>query len=954
MTILPMDVTTLLSPKSIAVIGASRNPEKVGAILLKNIIDSKFPGQIYPVNPQADKIGDLTCYPDINSLPEAVDLAVVVLPAAAVSDSLNQIAAKGIKNVIVISAGFKETGPEGEKLEKELLEISAKHSLNILGPNCLGFVNNTVPLNATFGASENLPGNLRFISQSGAIAASLFDWCQSVGLGFSHIVTLGNKTVLNENDFLSYFSDNLQNPTDSQTGLSPVSPIGLYLESISHGPEFLQLTSQISKTNPIFIIKPGKTPAAAAAMQSHTGAIAGADDILDTALDQAGVIRCQTLEDFFDLARAFAWEAAPAGNRIAIISNAGGPAVISADAVIAAGLELSRFTPEVKDRLSQVLPRSASIINPIDVLGDALAERYAAAAEIILASDQADTLLFILTPQMMTQVAKTAETIGALSVKYGKPIFCSFIGGRQVSEGEQILNKKLIPSFRFPEQAISAVGRMWHWQQLRTRPDPDRSADTPPPPENLDRIKSIVSQAAAKNHPTLDSLEADEISSHVGLPTPPSAAVLSLDEARGFAAHHGWPVVLKLSSPYLLHKAGVGGLVTNIWDDHQLEIAWNRLTHKLAELPDKTRDNLRFHIQKEVTSGIEVIVGIRHDPTFGPVLLFGAGGQLAELVSDTNLKILPVSRGQVIDLVARSKVAKLLESRPGEPPYAMEPLYDLIVRLTQMVPLIPEATDIEINPVIITHNAVWAIDSKILLASKAAHPVTPPRFHTAVVTKKEVLAAKFHYFEFESEDPLTYQPGQYISIKVAPNRINSYSVAGSLNEHKFLLLVDTSPGGPGSKFFENLQSGDKIAYMGPFGVFTFKPDDGAKRLLFLGTGTGCSPLRSILEGALRHHRTSTTPISFYFGLRHATDVFWQDYFQKLQEEHPNFNFTLSLSKPDESWQGSTGHITELVKQIPDAADCSAYLCGNQAMIDEATQLLMEKGCPKERIYSEKF
>jgi len=842
-----MDVTTLLSPKSIAVIGASRTPDKVGGIILKNILSSKFPGKVYPINPNADKIGELPCFPDITSLPEAVDLAVIVLPSSAVLASLDQIGAKGIKNVVVITAGFKEIGAEGEALEKQLLETATKYQLNLLGPNCLGFVNNTTPLNATFGQTENLLGNLAFISQSGAIAASLFDWCQSVGLGFSHFVTLGNKSVLNENDFLSYFSTlNSQSlPAGRQVstlnpGLSPVSPIGLYLESISNGPEFLRLTTEISKSNPVFIIKPGKTTAAATAMQSHTGAIAGADDIFDTALTQAGVIRCQTLEDFFDLSRAFAWEKAPAGPRVAIISNAGGPAVISADAVITSGLELAKFSPDIQARLTEALPRFASIVNPVDVLGDALAERYAAAADIILGSGQADSLLFILTPQMMTQVQKTAEAIGNLSAKYGKPIFCSFIGGRQVSEGEKILNQKLIPSFRFPEQAIAAIGSMWHWQQLKTRPQPEQPNLDIPLPENMDRIKSIISSATAKNHPSLDSLEADEIMSHLGLPTPPSAAVGSLDEAKYFTQRQGWPVVLKLSSPYLLHKANVGGLVTNIWDEHQLEIAWDHLSHKLVELPQITRNNLRFHIQKEVTSGIEVIVGIKHDPTFGPVLLFGAGGQLAELVADRNLKILPVTRSQVASLVSKSRVSKLLEAHPGEPPYALEPLYDLIVRLTQLVPLIPEATDIEINPVIITQNAVWAIDSKIVLAGKAAHPIITPKFHSATVSVSQVLAAKFHYFEFTSEEPLAYQPGQYISVKVAPNRINSYSIAGSTNDHSFSLLVDTSPGGPGSKFFENLQNGDKIAYMGPFGIFTFKPDDGSKQILFLGTGTGCT------------------------------------------------------------------------------------------------------------------
>jgi len=947
---MPRDLTALLSPKSIAVIGASRSPEKVGAIVLKNIKESGFAGKIYPVNPNADLIHDLPCVKDVSSLPEVVDLAIVALPAGQVMATFNQIGEKGIKNVVVYSAGFKETGEEGAKLEKELADTAVKHGLNVLGPNCMGFVNNAVPVNATFGQTTNLKGNLRFMAQSGAIAAALFDWCQSVSLGFAQFVTLGNKAVITENDVLAYFQ---ANPTDTsgQSGLSFVHPIGLYLESIADGAEFLRLTSAISQTDPIIIIKPGKTPAAALAMQSHTGSIAGADDILDAALKQAGVWRCQTLEDFFDLTRAFAWENAPAGPRVAIISNAGGAAVISADAVVESGLELPQFDETTRVKLSENLPRSASIVNPVDVLGDALAERYLQAAEIILATNQADALLVILTPQVMTQVAKTAEVIGQLSQKYQKPIFCSFMGGRLVHEGEQILNQNKIPSFRFPERAIYAIGAMWQWRQRQIEL-PQAAIPSNPSEKSVGRIKEIATAAVLKKQQSLDNLEANEVVANLGIPTPPTAAVASLDEAKNFGQTNGWPVVLKLSSPALLHKANLGGVVTNIWNEAQLELAWDRLSHKIPELPEEVRQHFGYQIQKEVVSGVEVIVGIKHDPTFGPVLLFGAGGQLAELVADKNLKILPINPDQAKELVGRSKVFKLLASHPGEPPYALDKLYDLVIKLTGLIPIIPEATDVEINPVIVTHNDVWAVDCKILLAG-GVRTTAGPKFHTATLTSNTVLAAKSHYLELECEDPLVYKPGQYISIKVAPNRINSYSIAGSAGEHKVFLLVDTTPGGVGSKFFENAKPGDKMGYLGPFGNFTLKTDDGAKHLLFLGTGTGCSPLRSILEAAL-NKPTHDAPVDFYFGLRHSSDIFWQDYFAKLSAEHPEFHFTLALSKPDEAWHGQVGHITDLVRQIPDASQSSAYLCGNQAMIDEATKILIEHNCPKERIYTEKF
>lgn len=949
------DLTHLFSPNSIAVIGASRSPEKVGSIVIKNIVSSKFPGKIYAVNPNAQNINEIQSFPDVASLPEIPDLAIIAIPSVKVTEVLNQIGEKGIKNVIVFSAGFKEIGEEGQKLEKELTDTASKYNLNILGPNCLGFVNNNVPLNATFGQTENNNGNLRFISQSGAIAASLFDWCLSMDLGFSQFVTLGNKTVVNENDVLTYFKTNeIPYPNAEEQGLSSVNPIGMYLESVTNGSEFVRLTSEIGKVNPIFIIKPGKTKAAARAMQSHTGAIAGEDDIMEAALNQAGIFRCATLEDFFDVARAFSWEEAPKGDRIAIISNAGGPAVISADAVDEAGLKLAQFSEETKNKLFQALPRSASILNPIDVLGDALADRYASACETILETDQADALLIILTPQMMTQVEKTAEIIGGLSKKYKKPIFCSFIGGRLVSEGEKILNQAKIPSFRFPERAISTIGAMWKWKERQLQLAAETPVDEISTPAEPDLIKTIVDKALKLEQQSLDSIQANDVVTSLGIKTPATAAVTSFEEAHNFAQQNGWPVVLKLTSPRIIHKAFLGGVITGLWNDDQLDIAWDQLNHKVMEFPEERRKEIRFQIQKDVTNGVEVIIGLKHDPTFGPILLFGAGGELAELVEDKNIRILPVDRTRAVDLVARSKVFKLLQNSPGEPPYALEKLYDLIIKFSQIVPMIPEATDIEINPVIVTHNDVWAVDVKLLLAEAKIKKGLVPKFHTATLKNAIVLASKFRYLEFESEEPLIYKPGQYISVKVAPNRINSYSIASGNGQPNFSLLVDTSPGGPGSKFFENIKPGDKVAYMGPFGTFTFMEDDGGKRLLFLGTGSGCSPLRSMLESALKNPNIQV-PIHFYFGLRYSDDIFWKDYFEKLAKEHPNFHFNLVLSKPDETWHGQVGHITEtLLKEIPDASDASAYLCGNPKMVEEASAILKNSKCPENRIYTEKF
>ncbi len=949
------NLQTFFNPKSIAVIGASRSPEKVGSIVLKNIIESKYTGKIYPINPNTDSINNLQCYHDVASIPEIPDLAVIAIPAKFVNETLTQIGEKGIKNVIVFSAGFRETGAEGAKLEKELSDVAAKYQLNLLGPNCLGFVNNQTPVNVTFSQPANRLGNLRFISQSGAIASGIFDWCNSTGLGFSEFITLGNKTALNENDILAHFAEESA-PVLSEgdhDGLSNVNPIGLYLESISNGSEFLRIAGEIAKKNPILILKPGKTKAAATAMQSHTGAIAGEDDVLEAALYQSGLIRCKTLEDFFDFTKAFSFENVPAGPKVAIISNAGGLAVISADAVISEGLELAQFDQQTQDELLKALPREASIINPVDVLGDALALRYLSAAEIVLQTNKVDSLLVILTPQVMTEVAKTAEIIGGLSKKYGKPIFCSFMGGSLVAEGEKILNANKIPAFRFPERAIAAIGTMWRWKARQAITAPI-STEILTDGTQITAAREIINKARANNLKTLDNLDSNNLIRTAGIATPPTAIVSDFEGAKRFANENGWPVVLKLSSPTLLHKKDVGGVIIDIRNEQLLEQAWDELKRKIDHFEEPVKHNISIQIQKEIIQGVEVIVGIKHDPTFGPVLLFGAGGSFAELILDKNIHLLPINIDQAKELVSLSRIYAVLKGMRGEPPYALDKLYDLILRLARLAQTFPAISQIEINPVIVTLNDVWAVDAKVILKEGETKPVSSPAFHVATTTECKQLSAKVHEFMFETETPFVYKPGQYISVKVATTRINAYSIAGQPDPNHFRLLIDTSPGGPGSKFFEALKTGDKITYLGPFGIFTFKPEDGSKHLLFLSTGSGCSPMRSMIEAALNDPNFQK-PMTLYFGLRYPNDIFWQDYFEKLSKEHPNFNFKMILSKPDATWNGPVGHITDLVKSdFPNASDVSAYICGSNAMIDETSNILQSQNCPKEHIYFEKF
>lgn len=947
---MPSELTGFFCPKSVAVLGASRTADKVGSIILRNIINAGFKGKIYPINPNADVLNDLPCYKDVFSLPEKPDLVVIALPAELSVSLLEDVGKAGIKNAVILAAGFKETGEEGKVLENRLIEIANKYLINVLGPNCLGFVNNECNLNATFGQPVNTLGNIKFISQSGAVAASVFDWASSLGFGLSEFITLGNKSVLTENEVLNYFLSLSKNDPKANW------PIGMYLESISDGAQFLKLTTELSKKHALFIIKPGKTEAAATAMKSHTGAMTGEDDVLDTALEQAGVIRCQTLEDFFDAARGFSWGIIPNGPRVAVVSNAGGPGVLTADAVILEGLELAQFDEKTKKDLLAVLPRSASIHDPVDLLGDAMAERYGKAAEILLQNLSVDAVLFILTPQLMTQIEQTAEYISMLCKKYKKPVFCSFIGGSKIFEGEQVLNKNKIPVFRYPERAIYVISQMWKYRQnqiaLNTQPSHEEIISLP---QDGGEIRAIIQEAVNERYAALDNVSADKLVKSIGISTPETSNITSYEEALSFAKTVGWPVVLKISSHGILHKKKLGGVITGIADENALQHAFQNLQGKVEEL-SKESNKVQIQIQKSISDGVEVIVGLKKDPTFEYVLMFGAGGSFVELIGDKNLHLLPIVISQAKKLVEKSKIYKILKN--GN--YNLNNLYDLIVRVSKLSTVVQEAREIEINPVIVTSDNVWAVDTKIVMTENnlpsqaAASKTAGPKLKIATTLEHVTLASKFNHYKFESDEPLVFSPGQYISVKVADTAIRAYSIATRYDDKHFDLLVDTRPGGPGSQFFEKLKPGDKMQFLGPFGKFIYTEEDGAEDLLFLATGSGASAVRCMIDHALLERHT-TKKLKLYFGLTSDFEVFWQDHFAELSVKYPNFSFEIALFKPSENWVGAKGFITELVKRdYSDARKCSAYLCGHRAMISDASDILIANGCPKERIYTEKF
>ncbi len=701
------DLSKLFNPSSIAVVGASQFPEKVGAIALKNIILSKYSGKIYPVNPTISNVGSLKFYPTLSDLPEIPDLVVIAIPAKLVTNVLEECGLLGIKNVLIFSAGFKEAGKEGADLERKLIEVAHHFHLNILGPNCLGFASTDPSLNVTFGQVVTNPGNIRFISQSGALAASLFDWCQSTGLGFNNLTTIGNKSIVNENDILKYWLPALTLPNNT------LKPVSLYLESIADGQEFIKIIKQITPFNPVFMLKPGKSPSSVAAMRSHTGSIAGEDKVLAAALSEAGIIRCQELGDFFDLAQAFSWTSVPLGPGVAVISNAGGPAVLTADTISSLGLEMAVLSSQTREKLQESLPRMASIINPVDVLGDALAQRFGEALEIVLQEKSVDSVLILLTPQLMTQVEKTAEIIGSLSKKYPKPVICSFIGGSNTAPGQKILYHNQIPNYPYPERAVKVIASMWQWQKWRLSP-----LSISFPKSNLShklKIKEIINPALQIKLPTLDNQAASKLMEAINIPVPPSKLIQSYDEALLFSRENSFPLVLKMSAPGLLHKADVGGVITGLNSETELKAAFDEMTSSITTLSKDFSQKIEIQIQKQISGGIEVILGVKRDPTFGPVFLFGAGGKFAEIFADSNLTLLPLNLEKAKKIVQSSKVYKLLSGFRDDPPYKLDKLYQIMLTLGHLITDYPEIREIEINPLIITHENIWALDPKVLL-----------------------------------------------------------------------------------------------------------------------------------------------------------------------------------------------------------------------------------------------
>jgi len=689
-----MALERFFSPDSVAIIGASRAEGKVGRVVLDNIING-FTGKIYPINPGADEINGLTCYPDIGSSPP-VDLAVIVVPAIAVPDVLEACGTKGVPNVVVISAGFKEAG-EAE-LETRCLEIVRRYGMRMLGPNSLGFVSTYSNLNASFAGSSALQGNIGLASQSGALCTAILDWANVGGIGFSRFISLGNKADISENDVIEALV------ADEKTNV-----IVLYLEGIKYGKRFMDVASNATYKKPVVIIKSGRTRAGAKAVSSHTGTLAGSDAAYDSAFRQSGVIRAESIEEVFDYALAFSYQPIPSGDAIAIVTNAGGPGVLAADACESLGVTIATFEKRTIDTLRSSLPPAAGIYNPVDVLGDATPDRYKSAIDVVIDDENVSGIIVLASPQAMTDMEQIAEIIAVTNRRSQKPILAGLMGGEMVRAGAKVLSENRIPNYEFPERAARAMHAMIRYAGIAARGDasfPDLDVDK-------ESVREILETARKDGNMRL-GLECLPILAKYGIPVVDSAIAVTRDEVMESADRIGYPAVMKVLSSDISHKTDVGGVRTGIANAEEAGVIYDDMMHRISRyMPEARIDGVL--IQSMLPGGREIILGMNKDPQFGAMLMFGLGGISVEVLKDVTFRIAPITEKDADDMIREIKAYPMLLGIRGSEPSDIGAIKDSLLRLSKLCTDFPEITEIDINPLLVFKDGCAAVDIRITL-----------------------------------------------------------------------------------------------------------------------------------------------------------------------------------------------------------------------------------------------
>jgi len=700
----PLD--PIFAPRTVAVIGASERPGSVGRAVLWSLVSSPFGGTVYPVSDKRGAVLGIKAYKRIAELPEVVDLAVVVTPAASVPGVIGECVDAGVGGAIVISAGFKEHGAEGKELERQILERMKGSRMRLIGPNCLGVMNPLTGLNATFAASIARAGNVAFISQSGALCTAILDWAQREMVGFSAFVSIGSMLDVGWGDLIDYFGN------DPRT-----HSVVVYMESVGDARSFMSAAREVSLTKPIIVIKAGRTAAAAQAAASHTGALTGSDEVLDAAFRRCGVLRVNAIADLFYMAEVLSKQPRPKGPRLAIVTNAGGPGVLAADALIATGGQLAQLSPSSMDELNNLLPPHWSHNNPIDVLGDALPDRFAKVLDIAANDANIDGLLAITCPQGMAEPTQTAERLKSYASSTGKPVLASWMGGPEVAAGIDILNRAGIPTFPFPDTAARIFNYMWRYSyNLRGLYETPvlRSEESA---QDRARAESLIQNARGQGRTLLTELESKELLSAYGIPVVPTLPAYSDDEAVACADQIGYPVVLKLLSETITHKTDVGGVQLNLRDWDAVRQAYQAIEAGVREKAGPG-NFLGVTVQPMIKlDGYELIIGSSIDPQFGPVLLFGSGGQLVEVFKDRALALPPLNTTLARRMMEQTKVFAALQGVRGRKAVDIGALEQLLVCFSQLVAEQRWIKEIDINPLLASPDRLLALDARVVVHS---------------------------------------------------------------------------------------------------------------------------------------------------------------------------------------------------------------------------------------------
>ena len=696
----------IFAPKSVAVIGATETPGSVGRTIIWNLISSTFGGTIYPVNPRRASILGIKAYPALSAVPELVDLIVVVTPARTIPDIIREAVGLGVKSAIIVSAGFKETGPEGLELERQILEHARRGNMRIIGPNCLGVMSPVTGLNATFATTIARRGSVGFISQSGALCTAILDWSLQENVGFSHFVSIGSMLDVDWSDLIYYLGD------DPHT-----QSIVIYMETIGNARAFLSAAREVALTKPIIVIKPGRTEGAAKAAASHTGSLTGSDEVLEVAFRRSGVLRVNSIAELFYMAEVLGKQPRPLGRRLTILTNAGGPGVLATDALITDGGELAPISPESMEAFNQLLPAAWSHNNPVDILGDASPERYARALEIAAKDPNSDGILVILTPQAMTDPTKTAEILEPYAKTLGKPVIATWMGGKDVAAGVAILNKANVPTFPYPDTAARVFDYMAKYSEnlhlLYETPMPVGGEGQ----AELDRecAESIIQAARASGRTILTEYESKKLLACYGIPTVETRIARTPDEAVQAANAIGYPVVLKLHSETITHKTDVGGVQLNLADAGSVWKAYMDIESAVAEKAGPGHF-LGVTVQPFAkVEGYELILGSSIDPQFGPVLLFGLGGQLVEVFKDRALGLPPLTTTRARRMMERTRIYTALKGVRGRDPVDFAALEGLLVRFAHLITEQRWIKELDINPLMASPEKLIALDARVVL-----------------------------------------------------------------------------------------------------------------------------------------------------------------------------------------------------------------------------------------------